>query len=729
MPNTYDQQESAKKTGINISDYELIKSLMKREPNETELLIISKLLYEEPELIYSRNKLAKLAEARKPVLKGIKNNFSAAVEISREYACVINIRQGSEHKKPEETGVSTMARAVHSIVATGAKPVAHIFTLKYRPSKSDDIVNNVYKYSNDTSIPVIKGNICFNENLKQYPFLSTMTLGIIKKERLPAPDRIDTGQSVFILGFAGSDKKCGDSIWSLIKDKYSGSRKLPAVINHIRDKLLIEGVLELFDNGLINAAEVIGKTGIIGAAADMLSSGNAGVILNIDKLYDSPSKDSKCQVLYKYLPGSLLIIANKNRKELIEKILKKWLVDYCIIGDTIKQDNVSCYKNNESFAEIPVKMLVNQRFATREEKTETPDREFNIISISTENINEPEDYKETVIKLIKQPCISGKVLPMLESDSITGTVNMNISFPSDSGIIKINTPGYSLAATVSANSKYLPADIKTGTIILIAKAIRDIICSGCEPLAMSICLTILKKNNNCFREQFELIFDGIEEAIKQFKIPLANFNLSINPGNSSASESDNLAVVPAVYVSGELKSNKNHTTIAFRDKGHMIYLIGRSGDDIASSEYLKVIHGINQSPSPFMDINLEAKLHDTVWGLIKNHLIISAHNISEGGLFFALLESAIAEQYGFDITSPAEVRLDAFLFSEAQGRVIVTVSPIRETEFIDFMMQQDFPFSALGHITKEELRIDDISYGSINEYKDLCSSAIQSYMQ
>ena len=156
----------------------------------------------------------------------------------------------------------------------------------------------------------------------------------------------------------------------------------------------------------------------------------------------------------------------------------------------------------------------------------------------------------------------------------------------------------------------------------------------------------------------------------------------------------------------------------------MIYLIGKSRNDIASSEYLRVIHKIIKSPVPFIDIDFEKGLHNTVKGLIQNHLILSAHNISEGGLFFALLESAIIKGYGFDITSPAEVRLDAFLFGEAQDRIIVTVSPARETEFIDYMLQQDFPFSTLGHITKEELRIDDISYGFINEYKKLYYSVI-----
>jgi len=727
MSNTSDIPKSANKTGLNPSDYKLIKSLMNRDANEGELIIISNLLYEEPEIIHSWKKLVNLIDYRKPVLKGTRNNYSGALELSRKHACIINVLSGDEYKGLEEPGVFTMARAIRDIVATGGRPVAHVFSLKYKPSKLNDILNNMCEYSYNTGIPVIKGSICFEKELDQNPLLDMMTLGIINKERLLASKKTDSGQPLYILGFAGSNKQCRHSVWSLIKDKYSDSRKMPAVLSHIRERLFVEGVLELFDNNVIAAASVVGKTGIIGAAAKILTANNTGIKLDIDKLYDDSTKDNHYKMLCEYLPGSILIIIDKNKKVLAENILNKWLTDYCIIGETTKQDSISCYKNNKSVANIPAKLLLNQQIAVRKEEIEAQDRDFNIVSISNEDINEPENYKEIALEIIKQPEVFGKAIIFEQSGLSTGTVNMNINFLSDSGIIKFITLDKSLSAVINKNSKYLSSDIKTGTIIIIAKAIRDIVCSGSEPLAMSICLNIYKANNKYFKEQFELVYDGVEEAIKQFNIPLANFNLSTYSGNHNNNNGNALAVVPTVCITGELKSNKNHTTIAFRDKGHMIYLIGRSGNDFASSEYLKVIHGINQSPSPFIDINAESKLHNTIKGLIQNHLIISAHNISEGGLFFALLESAMAEQYGFDITSPAEVRLDAFLFGEAQGRIIVTVSPIRETEFIDFMIQQDFPFSALGHITKEELRIDDISYGSINEYIDLYNSVIQSY--
>ena len=157
-------------------------------------------------------------------------------------------------------------------------------------------------------------------------------------------------------------------------------------------------------------------------------------------------------------------------------------------------------------------------------------------------------------------------------------------------------------------------------------------------------------------------------------------------------------------------------TVNFRNKGDMIFLIGRSDNDISSSEYLSFIHMVNESAAPKFDLDYEMKLQKVVASLIGNHLVDSAHDVSLGGLFITLVECALPGGLGFDITSPAEIRGDAFLFGESQSRVVVSVSPEKETEFLDFMMEQDLHFSALGHVTKEELRIDDVSFGFIADY-------------
>jgi phosphoribosylformylglycinamidine (FGAM) synthase-like enzyme len=714
-------------SGIAYSDLGLIKKIMKRNPTDIELKLIKGLLYEEPEIIYCQNRLARLVEYKTPVLKSI-NNDSAAVLVNKKHACVISIisNHGTENKDPGE-GASTMARSVRDIIKTGARPVAHAYSLKYKPSVSDDPANNICGYAHNTGIPVIKSNICFNNDSARKALLRIMTLGIINKDRLLTLTQANAGQPLLLLGYAGPRNTDGKGILSVIKEKYPNSKDIPAEVRNIPDKLLIEGVIELFNNKVITGASCVAKSGIIGAAVNLMHSHNLGTRLDLDKLADVPVKDARYKILTGNIPGTLLISVDRTKISQAKNILKKWFLDFCIIGETIKQNNVQCFLDNKPFADIPLGLLLNERPVHVRENKKNGDSEYNIAELLTDDIAEPENHKEIISELIKQPVIFTKSVFSDQFDLMKGSIDINTSSPSDSGIVQLKALNRSLTAVINANSQYLCADIKTGIIIMIVKAIRDTICSGSEPLAMSLALDISRSDNQTFKEQFELFYDGLEEAIRQFKIPLASFTISFDSRKNSSDNAENIALMPAIGITGELKSAKNHKAIAFRDKGHMIYLIGRSVNDFSSSEYIKVVHGIGRSPAPLIDIGIESRLHNTVRGLIKDHLIISAHNISEGGLFFALLESAMIEGYGFDITSPAEVRLDSFLYSESQGRIIVTVSPIRETEFIDFMLHQDFPFSALGHITKEELRIDDISYGSINQYKDIYNLYLKSY--
>jgi phosphoribosylformylglycinamidine synthase len=174
-----------------------------------------------------------------------------------------------------------------------------------------------------------------------------------------------------------------------------------------------------------------------------------------------------------------------------------------------------------------------------------------------------------------------------------------------------------------------------------------------------------------------------------------------------------------------IEDKNDQMSIAFKNKGDMIYLIGKSKDDINSSEYLYAYHKIEKSPAPHCDLEEEHQVQKTIQKLIKKNFILSAHDVSDGGLFITLVESAMVKGFGFDVTADAEVRKDAFLFGESQSRVVVSVSPTNEDHFIDFMIEQKIPFSALGHVTKSEFRIDDNSYGFVYDIKKLYDNALK----
>ena len=165
-------------------------------------------------------------------------------------------------------------------------------------------------------------------------------------------------------------------------------------------------------------------------------------------------------------------------------------------------------------------------------------------------------------------------------------------------------------------------------------------------------------------------------------------------------------------------------SLDFKQKGDLIFVLGDSVNDISSSEYLAKYHGIEASPAPHFDLEKEFTLQESIKGLIGLSLINAAHDCSDGGLFVTLVEMGMPNGLGFDIVTDSEIREDAFLFGEAQSRVVVTVSEDTEEEFIEYMMGSGVNYTLLGHVTKGKMMVDDEHYGFIAEAKEIFDNAL-----
>jgi phosphoribosylformylglycinamidine synthase len=297
------------------------------------------------------------------------------------------------------------------------------------------------------------------------------------------------------------------------------------------------------------------------------------------------------------------------------------------------------------------------------------------------------------------------------------TNNMATNFPADAGLVNIKGTRTALAVTTDCNARYVHADPKKGAMIAVSEAARNIVCSGGEPLAITNCLNFGNPYNPEVYWQFVQAVTGMGEACRKFDTPVTGGNVSFYNQASIEGKTEPVFPTPVIGMLGIVREKDQCMSLDFKEKGDMIFLIGKSVNDLAGSQYLLTVHGISESPAPHFDLDYEYRIQEAVKGLIQGRMIQSAHDVSDGGLYITLVESAMPRGFGFDITSPAEIRKDAFLFGEAQSRVVVSVNQAMETDFIDFMMEQELHFSALGHVTKGELRVDDISFGFINDVK------------
>ena len=170
-------------------------------------------------------------------------------------------------------------------------------------------------------------------------------------------------------------------------------------------------------------------------------------------------------------------------------------------------------------------------------------------------------------------------------------------------------------------------------------------------------------------------------------------------------------------------------TLDFKEKGDLIFILGTSYNDINSSEYLASLHGIKASPAPYFNLEEEFETQQVLRGLIEENLINAAHDVSDGGLFVTLAEMAMPRELGFDIVTDSEVREDAFLFGEGQGRIVVSVSEENEDNFIETMASSTVSFTLLGHVTKGKMMIDDEHFGFIQEAKGLYDNALAKHLE
>ena len=309
-----------------------------------------------------------------------------------------------------------------------------------------------------------------------------------------------------------------------------------------------------------------------------------------------------------------------------------------------------------------------------------------------------------------------------------GTRSMSTNKPSDAAFINLKGTSNAIVCTVDCNGRYVYADPYIGAQIAVAESARNIVSSGGTPLAISNCLNFGNPYNPETYWQFVQAIKGMGDACRKFNTPVTGGNVSFYNQSTLDGKTEAVFPTPTIGMIG-LAEKHLQTTLDFKEEGQTIYLLGDIVDDINSSEYLYSYRGVQLSPPPHFDMEREYNLHHTLNGSIIEGLIDSAHDISDGGLFAALIESAIPNGLGFDILTDSEVRLDSFLFGESQGRVVVTIDPDKEEEFMDMIAMTGFTCCTLGRVTEGEILIDDEDFGDIEDYKTLYNNTFSDRLE
>ncbi len=731
----------ARSMGMTPEEFEMVQKILGRVPNFTELSIFSVMWSEHASYKNSIKLLKTLPRESDRMLAAPGEENAGLVDVGNGYACAFKIESHNhpcaiEPYQGAATGVGGINRDIFTM---GARPLAQLNSLRFGDLKLDrtkwlmrGVVKGIGDYGNSFGIPVVGGEVQFDESYNTNPLVNAMSVGLVEKGRQISAKAEGVGNPVYIVGSSTGKDGIHGATFASADITENSAEDIPSIQvgDPFQEKLLLEATMELNETDAIVGMQDMGAAGIICSTSEMSARGKCGMKIDLTRVPLRQKNMDAWEILLSESQERMLICVHKGKEDIVESIFEKWDLNCAVIGEVIEKDELEFWYHGEMVARVPARELVLGGGAPqydreiREPAGQKEYRDFDIRSIP-----QPENNREIAMWLVRQPNVASKKWVYEQYDTMVGTRNMTTNLPADAGLVNIKGTKTALAMTVDCNSRYVQADPEKGTMIAVAEAARNIICAGAVPVAITNCLNFGNPYQPEVYWQFAHAIRGMGKACRKFNTPVTGGNVSFYNQTTVNQKTVPVFPTPAIGMLGILEDKNHMMTLAFRDKGDMIFLIGKSREDINSSEYLYHYHNVKKSPTPHFDLDHEYKIQQAVRLLIRNNLIRSAHDVSDGGLFITLVECAIPGMLGFDITTAAEIRADAFLFGESQSRIVVTVSQSKETEFIDAMMESSLPFSALGHVTKGELRIDDESYGFISDYKKAYTGALDNYLK
>jgi phosphoribosylformylglycinamidine synthase subunit PurL len=733
--------EQAQELGLRPEEFEEIKKILGRTPNFTEMSIYSVMWSEHCSYKNSIIWLKTLPKDGPHMLVKAGEENAGLVDIGDGLACCFKIESHNHPSALEPyqgaaTGVGGINRDIFTM---GARPIAQLNSLRFgNPEKARTkwLINGVSKgigdYGNAFGIPMVGGEVFFDESYDQNPLVNAFSAGIMKVGDMISATAKGVGNPVFIVGSAtGKDGIHGAAFASKdITEESAGDLPAVQVGDPFQEKLLLEATLELAKTDCIVGMQDMGAAGITCSTSEMSAAGKVGMEIDLSKVPTRQADMKDWEILLSESQERMLVVVHKGKEAEVKAIFDKWDLNCAEIGFVTEGPNVVFHYHGEKVAEVHADSLVLGGGAPvykREFKEPSYFSEYQKFNI--DSVKEPKNLVEVAQFMISHPNIASKKYIYEQYDSMVGTVNMSTNAPSDAGIVNIKGTNKALAMTVDCNSRYVHANPEEGCAIAVAEAARNITCSGGVPSAITNCLNFGNPYNPESYWQFVGSIKGMTKACLKFETPVTGGNVSFY--NQSVIDGKEVPVfpTPTIGMLGILKDKSKKMSLDFKSKGDLIFLIGKTVNDINSSEYLYSYHGVKGSPAPYFNLEEEHTMQNTVRGLIENRFINAAHDCSDGGLFVTLAEMSFPSGLGFDIVSDSEVREDAFLFGEAQGRVVVTVDNALEEEFLDFMIESKVPFTLLGHVTQGKFHIDDVPYGFSKDYKELYDNALGEIMK
>jgi len=729
MQATLDQ---AIKLGLREEEFEKIKQVLGRTPNFNETAMYSVMWSEHCSYKNSIKWLKTLPRDGERLLVKAGEENAGLVDIGDGWGCVFKIESHNHPSAIEPfQGAATGVGGIHRDIFTmGARPIAALNSLRFGEMDNPKtkwllkgIVKGIGHYGNCFGVPTVAGEVYYEDCYQTNPLVNAMSVGVVRVGETVSATSHGEGNPVFIVGASTGKDGIGGASFASADISENSAEQLPSVQvgDPFEEKKLLEACLETIKTGAIIGMQDMGAAGITCSTSEMSAKGEHGMIIHLDKVPTRQANMKAWEMLLSESQERMLVVIKKGREQEIQKIFDKWDIHCVQIGEVTKDKNIKFYMHGELVGDVPAESLVLGGGAPVYEREYSEPKYFaQIKAFNPDSIPVPTDLKEVAFELVQLPNIASKKWIYEQYDSMVGTGNTHTNAPSDAAVVRIHGAKKALAVTTDCNSRYVFADPYKGAMIAVSEAARNIVCSGGVPVAITNCLNFGNPYNPEVYYQFVHAIKGMGEACLKLGTPVTGGNVSFY----NQSEDGPVYPTPTIGMVGVLESLDQKMTMHFKKPGDVIYVVGVNRNDMNCSEYLHHLCGVTHSPAPHFDMEEEYKVQQTILNLISEKIINSAHDISEGGLFTCVLESAMAGGLGFHMHTDANIRKDAFLFGEGQSRVVVSINhhyqPIFEAEM------KDVPFTKIGVVSADkEVCVDNDVWGYINDWKDAYDTALE----
>ncbi|MFN3813679.1 MAG: phosphoribosylformylglycinamidine synthase subunit PurL [Aquificaceae bacterium] len=710
--------------GLTKEEYELIVEKLGREPNYVELGIFGALWSEHCSYKSSKVLLRELPMQAPWVVQGPGEN-AGVLKLDDDVWIAFKIESHNHPSfiEPVNGAATGVGGIIRDILSMGARPIALADSLRFGlPADAQvkqivrGVVKGISKYGNSIGVPTVCGETFFEECYKTNPLVNVFCIGILPAGRLYRARAQEVGQVLILVGSStGRDGVHGAVMASgeFAEDKES-KRSNVQVGDPYFGKKLIEAIMEMIEKDLLSGIQDLGAAGLSGAAAEAASKSNMGVELYLERVPLREEGMQAYEILLSESQERMLLITDEEKVDEIKKIADKNHLECSIIGKLTDDGFFRAFFGGV-VADLPVGLLTKEAPLYVRPKKE-PEYIEHLRDFNQELLPQV-DIKEAILRLLDSPNVASKEWIYSQYDHQVGT-NTVLRPGGDATVLRLKwvvrpevNSEKMVAISSEGNSRMVYLNPYEGGKFIVVEACRNLACVGARPIGITDCLNFGNPERPEVMWQMEQSIKGMAEACSELGVPIVSGNVSLYNETVEKGKARNVYPTPVVVAVGSIE-NRKFLDHKFKKEGSLIFLIGdlRRAYMLDGSEFLKVIHGKVAGDVPRVNLVKEIALLQLLTELIGKDIILSAHDVSTGGLAIAVLECLFGTSFGADINLYVEDRLDFFLFSENPTRVVVSVDKDKAEAFKDITEAYGIDWMLLGEVT-EEKRLDIGLYG------------------